>query len=477
MTSENNHPEALSFREKLCYGLGDVSNGLAVSSVSVWLLIYLTDVAGLGAFLAGVAVTIGRFWDAVTDPIMGWLTDQTKSRWGKRRPYLLFGAIPYALAYFALWIVPGFESERAIFIYVTIVLLIFNTCLTVVFVPYTSLTAAITTDYNERTSITGFRMVSSQTAFLIGAAIPAVLIDFTTNPETQTLLTEYGFAELFGSWFGGPRMGYTIMAAIFGFIMVASIWTTFLGTKERDFKPTKSDQSQNPFSYASKIVDQLVGNRPFLISVLILLFANCAGTLAAVNLPFYLQYVLGLEKDAQSPIIALLFFMAIISVPFWVTLAKKYGKAEVFKLAMLLYIAVLFLIPFATASHIYPLAIAIGFCHAAALTIPWAIIPDVVEYDELKSGKRREGLFYGGTTFTYKAATGLAFLISAGTLELIGYEPNVEQTATALTGIKILIGPTPAIFLIIAALLANKYPLTAEKHKRIIDELKKIKGD
>ena len=480
--SEAEEHSKLKFREKLFYGLGDVSNGLAVSSLSLWFLYYLTDVAGLGAFLAGIAITIGRLWDAVTDPIMGWITDHTRSRWGKRLPYLLFGALPYAISYFCLWTVPEFQSEHAVFIYVTVSLLIFNTCLTVVFVPYTSLTAAITNDYNERTSITGFRMFSSQMAFLVGAALPPTIVSIAASSEPRsgamglvgTIIDSLD--PLFGTWANTPRQGHFIVAAIFAVVIIASIWTTFFGTREREFEVKEREEAvkqSTPLSYASNLVEQLFGNRPFFISVLMLLLANCAATLAGANLAYYLQYVLGLEKDFHK-IIPIMFLMAIVSVPIWVGLAKKFGKAEVFRKAMVCYACVYLLMPFFNSDYnrfIYLVAMVIGFFHAAALTIPWAVIPDVVEYDELKSGKRREGLFYGGTTFAYKAATGIAILISSIVLEIVDYTPNVAQTDSALIAIKSLIGPIPAVFLLASAYLAKKYPLTAEKHKKILEEL------
>jgi len=460
----------LSFKEKLCYGLGDISNGLAVSSISVWFLYYLTDIAGLGAFLAGVAVTIGRLWDAVTDPIMGWITDHTKSRWGKRLPYLLFGSVPYALAYFCLWTIPSFETEREIFIYVTVVLLFFNTCLTVVFVPYTSLTASITDDYDERTSLTGYRMFCSQIAFLIGASAPPIIAAWAV--ESQYL---QGFSHIFGSWSGTARKGYFITASIFAFIIIASILTTFFGIKHRaaEETPTQNDSGATPLSYASGIVEQLFGNRPFLISALILLFANCAATMAASGLPYYLEYVVELENQRGS-ILFTLFATAIISVPMWVSIAKRFGKAESFRVAMVLYIAVLLTMPFLgpdSGNVIYPISVLIGFFHAAALVLPWAIVPDVVEYDELKSGKRREGLFYGGTTFTYKAATGIAFLLSSALLEFSGYSAGTQQSEITLRTMRFLSGPAPAFFLLAAAILALRYPLTGEKHRLIVAEL------
>ena len=471
-------PVYLSFKEKLCYGAGDISNGLAVASIGIWLLKYLTDVAGISPAAAGYAIVIGRVWDALTDPLMGWITDQTKSRWGKRRPYLLFGAFPYALSFFCLWIVPEFGGDQIrMFAYITIVMLIFNTSLTVVFVPYTSLTAAITNDYNERTSLTGFRMTCSQLAFLVGAALPSALVAWVISEDGISFLNSLGIQSLFGTWAGTERQGFFIMAGLFSIVIIGSILTTFFGTKEKDFKKNPKVASENiaftPFDYATKIIDELLGNHPFRISVLILLVTNCATTFVAVILPYYLQYAINVHH-AQTTIFLLLFVTAIISVPFWVTVAKRYGKAETYRVAMAAYILVLFTLPFVQYGQVkvmYLISIAAGFFHAAAMTLPWAIVPDVVEHDELIKGKRREGLFYGGTTFTYKLATALPVFLYSSFLSFIGYVPNQEQTQSVITGIKSIIGPVPAMFLALGIILAFKYPLNAEKHALLVKEL------
>ena len=179
-------------------------------------------------------------------------------------------------------------------------------------------------------------------------------------------------------------------------------------------------------------------------------------------------------KAVRRAILLTLFLTATLAVPVWVILVKKYGKAETYRVAMAFYACVLCGMPFAgpgIGKGIYFIAFVIGFAYAAALVIPWAIVPDVVEYDELKTGNRREGLFYGGTTFTYKAATGIAFLLSSMVLQLAGYEANVAQSNTAINAIKFLIGPAPAMFLVAGAVLAMRYPLTREKHSRIVAEL------
>lgn len=470
----------LSFNEKLAYGLGDVGNALAVSSISFWLLIYLTDVAGLGAFLAGIAMMIGRAWDALADPVVGWITDNTNTRWGKRRPFLLFGAIPYAFCYSLLWMVPAFQSELGVFIYITIVLLMFNTCFAFVIVPYASLTASITNDYSERLSLTAFRMVASQSSFLIGAAVPSALVLWITSPDGgEAFFIRTGLQGIvdgiFGSWAHTPRQGYAMMAALFSMIMVASVWTVFTGIRERIVEgAAHPHHNGSPFSYGFAIIKQLKTNRPFRLGVSILCLSECAAALVAVNLPYYIQYVLLLEAKRTS-ILVTLFLGAIAGVPIWSAIGRRFGKSETYRIVVLVYAGLLCLLPFLPSGNPTPIFIFAalgGVCHAAALMIPWSIIPDVVEYDELHSGMRREGLFYGGSLFSYKLATAIGVMLSGGILTLIGYIPNEAQSADTIFGMKATISLAPAAFLILASFIASKYPLTATRHKEILDALK-----
>lgn len=484
--------QPLSLKEKVCFGLGDVAHGLAVSSTGFWFMYYLTEVAGLQPWHAGLALMIGRVWDAVTDPLMGWITDHTRSRFGKRRPYLLFGVFPYVGAFFALWVVPELGDNVAVFAYVLVSILVFNTFFTVVFVPYTTLTASITQDYNERTALTGYRMFSSQSAFLIGATLPPVLglmitgvaeKDASRLSETglsilqsaNSFFASSGINSLFGTWAGTNRQAFFITASLFSIIMMASVLTTFFGTRERCSEAASDTKSgrQTPFSYANSILQELQGNRPFRLSALILLITNCASTLVAVNLSYYLEYVVDM-KPLLASIIFTLFVSAIIAMPFWVVCAKRFGKAETYRGAMMCYVFVLCCLAFLQPnqeSFAYGIAMLAGFFNAASLMLPWAIIPDVIEYDELKGGRRREGLFYGGTTFCYKAATGLALFFQGLIMSFVGFTPNAEQSVETLLTMRMLIGPAPAVLIIIAALLSKRYPLTRERHAKILEEL------
>ena len=473
--TSSNH-EALRFREKLCYGIGDVANGLALSSAGFWLLIYLTDVAGLGAGLAGLALMIGRCWDAVTDPVMGWVTDHTRSRWGKRRPYLLFGAPIYALGFLSIWIVPEYQSQFGLFCYAAMAFVMFNTFFTVVFLPYTSLTAVMTPDYNERTSLTGFRMIASQSSFLIGAVVPPAIVTWVIANQATIQQSEF-WISIFGVWAGTPRQAYCMMGVLFACIMLTSIWIAFFwGTKE--CVEEEEHEVSNPLLYILELFRTLKNNAPYRTAVLIILLTNVAATLIAVNLPFYLQYVLGLSKNYQAYVVGTLFLSAVVTLPLWIMLTKRFGKTPTYAGAMLLFSVVMlsmFLVPTGGFQQIMMVAACAGFFYAAALMIPWAIIPDVVEYDQLQTGKRREGLLYGGTTFCYKMASGVALFISSQVLELIGYVPNATQSEEAVLGIRLLISLAPPVVLCMGIVLAMRYTLTREKHSEVRAKLEAAK--
>ena len=471
----------VSTKEKVAYGIGDISNGMAFSCFALHFMFFGTNIVGMNPSHIGWALMIGRVWDALTDPFMGWVSDHTESRWGKRRPYLLFGAIPYALSFMALWLVPNFSDSVAIFAYVTISLIIFNTCMTVVFVPYTSLTAAITNDYDERTSLTGYRMSFSLGAQLIGAALPPALAAWAASDSGVSFLQNVGLAPIMGDWLGTARSGYALVGGLFGLILALSIWISFAGTRERDFgKEDNAPSGASPFDYASNVLSELSGNRPFRSSVIILLLSNTAAAIIASLLRYYLVDVMKLEASWQSYVIGTLFLSAILTIGLiWVPMARKNGKQETFQRVVKGYVVVLLILPFLPVGNLlllFPVAMMAGTFYGAALTLAWAIIPDVVEFDELKTGKRREGLFYGGASFAYKMATAIAALMVGYILNWIGYQSAVAgQADDTVIGIRAAIAVLPIICLVIAYMFSKGHPLTAEKHKKILEELEEIK--
>lgn len=465
--------QKLPLREKLAFGVGDLANGVAVASTAFWLLYYLTTVVGLSPAVAGLSLMIGRIWDAFTDPVMGWITDNTRTRWGKCRPYLLFGSIFYGLTFAALWWVPEFESDLLKFLYITIALILFNTALTVVFIPYTSLTAGLTEDYNERASLTGFRIAFGQLGFLVGALLPPEVVRWIASEQGQVVLQQVNLNPAAGI----EGIAYAIVGGMIGLLIIVSVLLAFWGTEERDFGTAVS--TLPPWQYLRQIISVFRSVQSFRIALYMKLISTCAITVVVAQLPFYVEYVLQM-KAQESSIFATLLISAIAATPIWVLLSKRLGKIPTFRAAMVGYILVLlalFSLPVGPTNLIYGIVIGAGVFHAAAHMIPWATIPDVVEDDEYQHGVRREGLLYGGTAFAYKFASGFAIFLSGQILALSGFEKEVQQqSSSALLGMEISVALIPALLFLVSALVSRSFPLTPERHREIVSILEQRRG-
>jgi glycoside/pentoside/hexuronide:cation symporter, GPH family len=452
----------LSTRIKICYALGDAANGLALSTCAFWMMQYLTDVMYLAPALAGLALTLGRTWNALVDPVMGWLADTTRSRFGSRRPYLLFGAPFYALFFIVLWSLPRVESDILLCLLTTLAFVFFNTAFSLVFIPYTSLTAVMTDDYHERTSLTGFRMVVSQLAFFVGSILPPLAVALFAKQGTREALGTILPASLV-PLLQTARPGYIAMAMFCAVVMVLSIWTTFLFGSSEKVGDSEPKSATSPFDYFKGIAELLRHNDAFRFAIGIVASANIAVAFVATNLPYFLEHGLGIGKKGQGAVIGVMFGAGILALPLWIRWSKKYGKAATFWRAMLgmaLLVSILSFVPRSLAWAVYPLAIGAGACYSAALMLPWAMLPDVVEYDQVSTGLRREGLIFGGTTFCYKLLSGVALFFSGQILTFSGYTPGQTQTSGALFGIRALVGALPLIFLLISIYFARKYPLS-----------------
>ncbi|MCA9978633.1 MAG: MFS transporter, partial [Anaerolineales bacterium] len=190
MSKNNPSFPQLPLRTKFIYGLGDWGTSAATVARNAFWFVFLTNVVGIDAAAAGTAVLIGRIWDSINDPLVGTISDRMQTRWGRRRPFLLFGALPFGLTFFLLFYVPPIHSQTGLVIYYSIAFLIFDTLYTLVNVPYIALTPELTSDYDERSNLAGWRMGNSILAALITGG-------------TFTLLAE----DILGPWLGGGTTG------------------------------------------------------------------------------------------------------------------------------------------------------------------------------------------------------------------------------------------------------------------------------
>jgi GPH family glycoside/pentoside/hexuronide:cation symporter len=438
MTQEQ---DKLKVATKLAYGVGDVGNAMVNSAIQFFLLIFYTDGALIAPALAGSALLIGKIWDAVNDPLFGWISDRTTSRFGKRRVYMIFGALPLALTVMLLWFVPGGLTDTGVFVWIVGSFVMFDTLMTLTSVPYYALTAELTQDYDERASLTTFRMILGVPAYLVGAAITPVIVGL----------------------FAIKRTGYGAVGILYGLIAAAVLWIAAAGLKER--RDMSESKSETPPLRAFLTTFR---NRPFVRLIAAYLIANVAFALIQTLLAFFLIYQLRMDQKTQVPIVMFLLLVSIGVFLFpWKMLSDRLNKGPAYALGLAiggLAVAFTFLLPHEQTPWIYLIAVVAGIGFSANWVFPWAMVPDVVEYDQLETGEHRGGMYYGVWGFTSKLTAALGIGLSGWVLQLFGFAPNVEQSAQTLLGIRLFFGPAPAIILAIALPLLIGYPITRSAH-------------
>ncbi len=434
---------------KLLYGTGDFGYSMNNSIIAALFPIFMMDVVGVTPALAAAALFIGRSWDYINDPLVGYLSDRTRTRWGRRRPWLLFGVIPFALTFILLWIKPGFiTTQTGFLIFFAAVYIIYEASATTVYMPYFALTPELTQDYDERTQLTSFRMLFNIIGGLTAYTLPMLVIG-SMVPENANRVV--------------------LMAAIFGLLAAAPFLIVFFSVRE---KKEYIEQAQPKLRDAFKAVKN---NKPFFFGAMIYLCTWIVIILVETNLMFYIKYVL--KRPGQSSLLmGAIFISAIIALPFWNWISKK-GNKRVAYITGVSFWAVMMCVltvlnPETPIWLLLLMCTLIGFGLSAAQVLPWAIIPDAIEWDEYQTGERHEGIFYSLITLMGKMANSIAVPLSLLLLEFTGYVSNAaEQPASALLGIKIVIGPIPAALLFTGIIFAIFYPLSREKYTQIVTEL------
>ena len=465
-TTNNVKSNLLSFWVKLVYGTGDWSDASYGTLRQIFYAIFLTDVVGLDARLASFVALVGILWDAINDPLVGILTDRMRSRWGRRRPFLLFFAIPFGASFLLLWWAPPWHSQIALAATVTLAFMISDTFETLCEVPFSSLLPELSADYDERTTLTSFRIFFNLLASLVTAvAAPAIIDAALAAGLTQ-------------------QQGYLIVAGIFGGLAAIPFLLIFAVVRERY---GAMDRPQETVSFRQTIRTAW-SNVPFRFATLIYMLNWITFDLVALILPFYLLYwiargdmlasvsLLGVSLPLESGVFALLLVTATVALPFWLWLSHRLGKHIAYIIGMVFWAGVqigIFLVRPGQVNLVLWMAFLAGLSVSAAHVLPDAMFPDVIEWDELRSGRRQEGIYYGVKNFVRKLTGALAIFLALQVLGWFGYRTPPEGATTfmqipvTLTAIRILIGPIGAVLLFSAVITTLFYPLTRERHARI----------
>jgi len=441
-------PLKLPIRTKAAYGVGDFGFALFTGTLGLLFAIYLTDVIGLKPSLAAAAIFFGRTWDYVNDPIFGFLSDRVRSRWGRRRPFLLFGFIPFGLTFALLWWRPPMGTDIGLAVYYGAMYFLFDTSVTMTVMPYYALTPELTEDYDERTSLTTFRMVFSIVGSMTAFILPSAMIGEMVPGNLDRIRMVMGGLAFFGA---------------------LPILITFFGTRERKIylekpKPGLKESLQAAWYCV-----------PFRYTMGIFLFTFVGIEVTSSMMIFFLKYRMNLAS--AFPVIAgCLFGTALLVLPFWYWLSRKWNKRTALIAGMFFMAGVMMLNAVIQPQWGLPamltIAVLAGVGFSCVQVLPWAIIPDVVEWDEYHSGQRHEGIFYSLVTLFRKVANSLAIPGALLMLEWTGYIPNSNlQPRAAIVGIVVILSIIPASLFLMGALFARMMPITRQSFDEVLDAL------
>ncbi|MEA5579761.1 MFS transporter [Nodularia harveyana UHCC-0300] len=457
----------LDLKTKLAYGAGDLGPAITGNISIFFLLVFFTNVAGIPAGLAGSILMIGKIWDAINDPIIGVLSDRTKSRrWGRRLPWMLYGAIPFGIIFFLQWIVPRFSADQSsniwpLFWYYVVIGLLSQVFFTVVSLPYAAMTPELTQNYDERTTLNSFRF-----AFSIGGSILSLIL-----------------AQIIFSTDRNEQEQYLLLAGICAVISVLALYICIFGVRDRVLAfETKRHQLEQPKSIPfSEQIKVVFSNRPFLFVIGIYLFSWLGVQVTATTIPYFVINCMGLTNSDVPTVMIAVQGTALLMLFIWSALSKKIGKKVVYFLGMSSWIIAaggLFFLQPSQIPLMYFMAVMAGVGVSTAYLVPWSLIPDVIDLDEFNTGQRREGIFYGFMVLLQKLGLALGIFLVGNALQSAGFQPTIAgqplpiQPDSALVAIRIAVGPLPTVFLICGVFLTYFYPITREMHAEIMMKLK-----
>jgi glycoside/pentoside/hexuronide:cation symporter, GPH family len=533
--------EKLNFTTKLAYGSGDMGPAITANVLVFFLLYFFTNVAGLPAGMAGSILAIGKISDAINDPIIGILSDRTKHKWGRRIPWMLYGTIPFGFFFFLQWLVPEFSSDSNInnwclFAYYIVIGILFNLAYTVVNLPYTALTPELTQDYHERTNLNSFRFAFSIGGSILSLILATVIFQFLPGDAieqyfvlglissiisiiailwctfriqergaepilNQQLKKVVGFIlTALGSAFlilGITQLLiktnqiniYSILGILIG-LQIALFGFTLIKAKtephlcDRNAQEHRQNTQEETTISLKEQLKIAFNNKPFLYVIGIYLCSWLAVQLTASILIYYVVSWMGMSEKAFPNVAIVVQGTALIMLFIWKSISNKIGKRAVFFIGTIIWIfaqAGLFLIKPGQITALYLLGSMAGIGVSVAYLIPWSMIPDVIELDELNTGQRREGIFYSFMVLLQKFGLALALFLVGLALEWSGFierqpgEAIPIQPDSALLAIRIAIAPLPTVVLIIGLFLAYFYPITKEVHADICLKLQEKK--
>lgn len=437
------------------WAVGELGIAAYVGITMAYMLFFLTQALGISPVWAGIAMLIPRLWDAVVAPFVGVISDRANTRMGRRRPFLLFGALTLGVAFALIFFVPAEAPETTKIVYVVLLYLLASTAFAFYDVPYSSMAAEMTTEYRDRTLLTGYKMV---------AARLGILATF--------------FAPLLFATSKGLNYGFQLVGVTFGAFIIVTGLIAFFGTKNAP----QITRSVERFSLKAEY-RALAENRPFLTLWSAFLMQNLAIGAAATTLIYYVVFVMKLTPAMVGPLAATGAVSATLATPLWVWIARKLGKRQTYfiglGIAATMSLPALF-IPSSMYFLLFPVLFLVGIGDAANQLLPNAMVPDTVEYDEYNTGQRREGAIFGTWSFCRKLGMSLGAFFVSVFLTFFGFSGGQGVTAQsddAIWGIRLAYSLVPFVLWICTIIIIRYYSLSEDRFDEIKREIVIARGE
>jgi GPH family glycoside/pentoside/hexuronide:cation symporter len=450
MTSRN---ARLSVAIKAGWAAGDLGIACYVGGTMAFLLFFLTQAHGISPAWAGVALLVPRLIDVLADPLMGAVSDRTVTSMGRRRPYLLFGSIAFAVTFYLTFTMPAFADPRVGAIYAMVMYLLASLAYTVYAIPHAAMVAEMSADYRERTSIVGYRMVGSRLGILaVGLGGPILFASGATLRE--------GFARF--------ALVYAIVILIGGIV---------------SFRATRNAPRLDPPVATFRWRDELralAENRPFRALFMVFLLQNIAIGMSATTLVYFLTFTMDVQMRNVGWFSAGAAMVATLATPVWMRAGQVWGvgKKRVYAIAIVIQIVAygaVFVLAHPGAIVLFAaLLVLAGIGDAACQLAPASMVPDTVEADEIRSGVRREGTIFGALSGCLKLGMAVgAFLVSIA-FDLAGFVPGAgpgAQAGTAVAGVRAAYCLVPVFLWVVALFLLRRYDLDEAQHRLLRERI------
>ena len=439
------------------YGTADLGIAAVESVVQLYLLKFYSEVVGLAATWVGVALAIAMVWDAISDPLMGGISDRTSYRDGRRRPYFVPGSILLALTFFFLFNPPAAEHQVAIFFYLLFSFLLLNTSMTLVAVPHAALASELSNNRHERSALFGFKRLFATLGALLGLVLPALVLTYWGEPYDPTAMAR----------------ARSVASGLLAPAIVGTAWLSYRITHGLD-KPAQKGLRWDVGLFAKLVLEQreALKNPLFRLLVIAFIVAAVGRTLNASIAFYYYEYFLQLSEQEAVVWILLPFFLSFIaSVPMWIGLGRCWGKKRAALLGVLLLgVTTAVIYPILPAGQVgWPLAYSlVGGVMAGSIVLMDALVADSIDYDRIRVNRAREGLYFGVWRMSTKAARALGLLLAGVLLDLIGFPEGggiVDEVVSFR--LSLLFGPVVGVLFIAAGVLLWFLPLDNALHDRI----------